>query len=422
MVVESGQKGLIIDTSILPEKSILGELYDNLFGQSWPMWIGAILLSSLSILLFMFYEPWGQSGGVNAIGQSLMVPFIQILDSSYTASDFMNSPFAILGITTFFGAMASALLARQYAWRIPPFGELIKGILGGMIMGVGFVIGSGCTLGGFYSGIPSLSLGAFFFTGGLVIGTFFAVKWLNFELEKFPGITSGKTKTFAFKSDNKYFQPILGVLVFLLGFSVLFLYEYAPEKSLYIYVIAFGFIGLLIGFILHRSRFCIVRALREMFISGDSSAIIAVLAGLLVSLVGFTAITFLDPTKTGFVANNVWSAGLLGGTIFGFGMVIAGGCVVGSIWRAGEGQVKLMLSVVGMMITGPLTAKFIVGPLNDLLNSNEITALSTQYIPDIQIAGYTVGPLGAMFIVLMFVFIWYIIAKWNERTCKLCQY
>ena len=412
MTVESG------------EKSILGELYDNLFGQSWPMWIGAILLSSLSILLFMFYEPWGQSGGVNAIGQSLMAPFIQVVDSSYAADDFMNSPFAVLGITTFFGAMASALLAHQYAWRIPPVGELFKGLLGGMIMGVGFVIGSGCTLGGFYSGIPSLSLGAFFFTGGLIIGTFFAVKWLNFELEKFPGISSGKTINIPFKSDNKYFQPILGLLVLLLGFSVLFIYEYAPEKQLYVWVIGFAFIGVLIGFILHRSRFCIVRALREMFISGDSTSMVAVLAGLLVSLVGFTAITFSDPTKTSylFVATNFWVMGLLGGTIFGFGMVISGGCVVGSIWRAGEGQVKLMLSVIGMMIAGPLTGKFIVSPVTDFFNSFEITKLSKQYLPEAQIAGFTVGPIGAMVTVLMIVFIWYIIAKWNERTCKLCQY
>ena len=411
MTVESGEKGII------------AELYDNLFGQSWPMWVGALLLSSLSILLFMFYEPWGQSGGVNAIGQSLMdQTYKLIFDSEYLASDFMNSPFAILGVTTFFGAMASALLARQYAWRIPPVGELFKGLLGGMIMGVGFVVGSGCTLGGFYSGIPSLSLGAFFFTGGLVLGTFFAVKWLNFELEKFPGISSGKTKNISFFSDNKYFQPILGIIVFLLGFSVLFLFEYAPEKSLYIWVIGFGFIGLLIGFILHRSRFCIVRALREMFLSGDSSAIVAVLAGLLVSLVGFTAITFLEPGKTGFVAENVWSAGLLGGTIFGFGMVIAGGCVVGSIWRAGEGQVKLMLSVIGMMITGPLTSMFLIGPIRDLLNSNEITGLSSQYIPDIVIGGFTVGPLGAIVFVLTVIFLWYIVAKWNERTGKLVQY
>ena len=412
MTVESG------------EKSILGELYDNLFGQSWPMWIGAILLSSLSILLFMFYEPWGQSGGVNAIGQSIMAPFIQVVDSSYSAGDFLNSPFALLGITTFFGAMASALLARQYAWRIPPVGELFKGLLGGLIMGVGFVIGSGCTLGGFYSGIPSLSLGAFFFTGGLVIGTFFAVKWLNYELEKFPGISSGKTRNFAFKSDNKYFQPILGVLALLLGFSTIFMYEYAPEKTLYIQVIGFAFFGVLIGFILHRSRFCIVRALREMFISGDSTSIVAVLAGLLVSLVGFSAITFSDPSKVNylFVATNFWVMGLLGGTIFGFGMVISGGCVVGSIWRAGEGQVKLMLSVIGMMIAGPLTGKFIVGPVTDFFNSYEITKLSKQYLPEAQIAGFTVGPIGAMFIVLIFVFIWYIIAKWNERTCKLCQY
>jgi uncharacterized membrane protein YedE/YeeE len=403
------------------EKGILAELYDNIFGKSWPMWVGAILLSMLSILLFMFYKPWGQSGGINSIGKVFMAPLIQIFDTTYIAEDFLDKPYAVLAITTFFGAMTSAFLARQYAWRIPPIGELVKGLLGGIIMGIGFVIGSGCTLGGFYSGIPSLSVGAFFFTGGLVIGTFFAVKWLNFELEKFPGISSGTTKKVDFKSDNTYIQPIMGIIVFLIGLSVLFIYVYDPSKPLYIIVIGFAFIGLFIGFVLHRSRFCIVRALREMFLSGDGSAVIAVLAGLLVSVVGFTAITFMDSSKLGFVSNHVWAKALIGGSIFGFGMVIAGGCVVGSIWRAGEGQVKLMLSIVGMLIAGPLTSKFIVGPFDDLLNSNEITALSSQYIPNIEIAGYSVGFLGAMTIILIVVLFWYIIAKWNERTCKFCQ-
>ena len=337
------------------EKGIFAELYDNLFGKSWPMWIGCILLSALSILLFMFYTPWGQSGGVNAIGQSLLAPAIQVFDSTYSVSDFMNNPVAILAITTFLGAMSSAFFAKQYAWRIPPVGELAKGLLGGMIMGVGFVVGSGCTLGGFYSGVPSLSFGALFFTSGLIIGTFFAVKWLNFEISKFPRISSGKTLTINFWSGKKYFQPILGIIILLLGFSVMFLFVYAPDKPLYIFVTAFAFFGVLIGFILQRSRFCIVRALREMFLTGDSEAMTAVLGGLVVGLIGFTAISFLTPGKIGFVSENVWSAGLLGGTIFGFGMVIAGGCVVGSLWRAGEGQVKLMLSVIGMMIAGPLT-------------------------------------------------------------------
>jgi hypothetical protein len=36
---------------------------------------------------------------------------------------------------------------------------------------------------------------------------------------------------------------------------------------------------------------------------------------------------------------------LAGGTLFGVGMTLAGGCGAGSIWRAGEGQVKLWLAL-----------------------------------------------------------------------------
>jgi uncharacterized protein len=36
---------------------------------------------------------------------------------------------------------------------------------------------------------------------------------------------------------------------------------------------------------------------------------------------------------------------MAGGTLFGIGMVIAGGCGAGSIWRAGEGHVKLWIAL-----------------------------------------------------------------------------
>src|SRR5439155_532478 len=64
------------------------------------------------------------------------------------------------------------------------------------------------------------------------------------------------------------------------------------------------------------------------------------------SLVGFAILKFTDLKDKGdwvFAAAGV--GGLLGGTLFGIGMTLAGGCGAGSIWRAGEGQVKLWAAV-----------------------------------------------------------------------------
>ena len=40
-----------------------------------------------------------------------------------------------------------------------------------------------------------------------------------------------------------------------------------------------------------------------------------------------------------------WIGSLVGGVIFGIGMIFAGGCASGSLWRMGEGHVKLWVAM-----------------------------------------------------------------------------
>ena len=393
------------------EKGIFTELYDALFGKSWKMWVGAILLSTFSICLYIIMSPWGASGGVLNWGQQVINP---ILNKTVTA--FTENRYAMLNILILFGAFSSALFAKQFAIRIPPYGELVKGLIGGLLMGFGAVIGSSCTLGGFYSGWPSLSVGAFIFTFGLVIGTFFAVLYLLWEAEKHPSISTGDSKTFL--SGGKW-QPIAGAIVFILG--LVFIYFLYPDSTVAgaVVLIGFSFFGLLIGFVLQRSRFCIVRALREPFMTGESSAAVAVMGGIIVGLFGFIAMKFLSPTPTPtmFIFPNLWISGLIGGIIFGIGMTVAGGCVVGSLWRSGEGQVKLWFSVLGMFIAMPITA-IIKDDILGLLPAEMTT--NTMYLPDV-FGGDLIGYIAAALFVLAIIALWYIIVKWNERTGKLAR-
>ena len=110
-----------------------------------------------------------------------------------------------------------------------------------------------------------------------------------------------------------------------------------------------------------------------------------------------------------FVFPNFWLRGLIGGLIFGIGMVLAGGCAVGSIWRAGEGQVKLMFSVVGMLIMLPVTTKYLKEDFFEALPDQETNFLPEQF-------GYA----GAYAILLLIMAFWYWIVKWNDKSRKLC--
>lgn len=115
--------------------------------------------------------------------------------------------------------------------------------------------------------------------------------------------------------------------------------------------------GLAFGFVLQRGRFCFASAFRDLFLLGHGRNMKGVLLGLAVASVGFAVVMarqvpilesgFLPPTA------NVLPVGVhtgLGGLLFGVGMVLAGGCVSGSLYRMGEGYVASWVAFGGLMM------------------------------------------------------------------------
>ncbi|MCD4702176.1 MAG: YeeE/YedE family protein [Candidatus Aegiribacteria sp.] len=389
------------------KKGSLRELYDIFFSKTWPMWVGGILLGVGNICLFIVLKPWGASGGVKNWGDNLF----NAMGGEFSNMGAINLfPYSVLCILLIMGSFAGALFSKQFALRFPPVGELFKGLFGGLFMGLGAVVGVSCTIGGFFSGWPALSLGAVVFTVGLVIGTWFAVKYLLFEVNKFPKLSSGKTLSILAAGKGKgSWQPILGAVVVIIGLIIAF--RYTGSSSVLAW---YASIGLFFGLVCQRSRFCVVRALREPFMSGSSAPALAVMAGILVSMFGFVVLKFMGIRgEMLWVWPHFWVPAIVGGTIFGFGMTIAGGCTVGSLWRAGEGHIKLWASIIGMIVAMPLTAKFIKPAFFDALPDS----MKQMYFLPEKI-GY--GPAVGIFLLL--ILIWYLFVKWNERTGKFSAY
>jgi uncharacterized membrane protein YedE/YeeE len=115
--------------------------------------------------------------------------------------------------------------------------------------------------------------------------------------------------------------------------------------------------GLAFGFVLQRARFCFASAFRDLFLLGYGRNMKGVLAGLAVGSVGFGLVmsrqvpmTFLDilPPSANVLPLGIHTA--LGGLLFGAGMVVAGGCVSGSLYRMGEGYVASWVAFAGVMV------------------------------------------------------------------------
>ena len=397
--------------SELKEKKPLVQLFATFFGKHWPVWVGGIVLGLLNILLFAIKSPWGASGGITNWGDNFYSLFGLFDTKGVTAIN--ESNYGMLVLLIVLGSFAGALFSKEFALRIPPKGEMIKGFLGGTLMAIGATVGIGCSIGAFFSGVPALSGGAIIFAIGMFAGVILSLKYLIWEMEKFPKWSSGKSYNFlAAKPNQGNWQIIAGILVLIA--IVIMSYSYARDNMVMSWFII---IAGLMGLISQRSRFCIVKSFRDPFMSGESEGAVGVIAGLAVSLIGFTVIKVFGIGAIGelslrareltWVFPHFWAKAAVGGFIFGLGMTIAGGCAVGTLWRMGEGQVKLWFSGLAMVLFSPLSARFLVPVVDNILPQS---AKFRNYLPDY--LGYD----GAFALVLGILLLWYWFVKWNERT------
>lgn len=143
-------------------------------------------------------------------------------------------------------------------------------------------------------------------------------------------------------------QSLAGLLAAAAALVVLIFYA-GLKPSLAV----FWLFGLAFGFAVQRSRFCFTSAFRDLFLLQDGRLMRGVIGGLALAAVGFTLIMYKavgDPAQG--MAGNVYPTGphtVLGGLLFGVGMVVAGGCASGTLYRMGEGYVAQWVALLGMI-------------------------------------------------------------------------
>ena len=157
----------------------------GVFRREWTPVTGAVALSMVNILLFIRYRPIGVVGEIsrwaNDLGASMGVPVgvlkgLEGLAGCATilaagASWFTDGFMLNVGIVV--GAFTAAVLAHEFRLRVPRQPQrYAQSLGGGLIMGYGAGLGLGCTLGAFYSAIPSLALNGWVYGVALAGGAF----------------------------------------------------------------------------------------------------------------------------------------------------------------------------------------------------------------------------------------------------------
>jgi len=108
-------------------------------------------------------------------------------------------------------------------------------------------------------------------------------------------------------------------------------------------------LGLLLGFALQRGGYCMNTAFRSFFLEKDRSLVRAWVLILLINIVGVRLLADLGVIRTQ-TAPLFWPALILGGLVFGAGMVLAGGCASGTYYRCGRGMLGSVAALVGFVV------------------------------------------------------------------------
>ena len=135
-------------------------------------------------------------------------------------------------------------------------------------------------------------------------------------------------------------------------------------------------VGLMFGLVMQRGRICFNSGFRDLLLFRDRTIAKAIWTAIVVEMIGFAALadaSLFTPYPRGLY----WAANPIGGFIFGVGMVLAGGCVSGSTYRAGEGMVGSMLVLTGIGFGATVTLSPWLAPLKNL----------TQAATEIRFAG-----------------------------------
>src|SRR6187402_2773136 len=123
---------------------------------------------------------------------------------------------------------------------------------------------------------------------------------------------------------------------------------------------AFG-LAVLFGAIAQRTHFCTMGAVADIVNIGDWSRMRMWVLAIGVAMLGFNAMVaagYVDAGKTIYAAPRLtWLSAIVGGLMFGFGMVLASGCGSKTLVRIGGGNLKSLVVFVVLGLAAFATLK-----------------------------------------------------------------
>jgi uncharacterized protein len=167
-------------------------------------------------------------------------------------------------------------------------------------------------------------------------------------------------------------------------------------------------IGIGLGWISRYARFCSMGAIADWYASGDTARLRMWVLAIATAIAGtqiLIAANLIDIKDSFYVAPRVfWLSNLVGGLVFGIGMVLASGCGGRTLVRIGGGSLKALVVFVVMALFAFMTMRGILGIAR--VNSVEKISLTLSGRQDLpQVLGMDPFIVAAVIVIGLLVFI-----------------
>ncbi|WP_297450807.1 YeeE/YedE thiosulfate transporter family protein [uncultured Corynebacterium sp.] len=130
-------------------------------------------------------------------------------------------------------------------------------------------------------------------------------------------------------------------------------------------------LGAVLGFVMQRGRFCVTGFLRDIFTQRSWRGFVALLIVISVHAIGLAALTsagVITPEYKELAPLAV----IVGGIIFGLGIVLAGGCASGTWYRSGEGLIGSWIALVFYALSAAAMKTGFLGGLQNSLKDRTV--------------------------------------------------
>ena len=164
-------------------------------------------------------------------------------------------------------------------------------------------------------------------------------------------------------------------------------------------------IGFLFGFFLQKGDLCGASAFSEVLLMKSWKKTWGLWVCIVTGMSGFAILDLL-----GLVTLNPkpfqWASILIGGILFGVGMVLAGGCISGTLYKAGIGHINSIVALVGIPIGIALVEYGPFSRLNENLRTNVLKASDGGPVTLSSLTGLPFGAVAAILILMTLIIAW----------------